>query len=236
MALGIGGLALRRFQVLEAPQSVTWQWVLEHLEAAAISPIGVEEPREEALGWCHPFTGDPAGKGNLGSQVYDGAMVFGLRIDSKKIPGTLFRLQLKSALDALSRVTPDAPVGARLSKNTRELAKERIKQELLLRTLPSVRLVEVVWFLNSGEIWLLSPGTAMSDVFQKLFEETFGLPLVPRVPGTLAIDLDKALRGLPVPLGEVVDLLPVDLMAEPEAAIEVPVTGMNALKAEEAFF
>ncbi|MCA2958991.1 MAG: recombination-associated protein RdgC [Silvanigrellales bacterium] len=212
MTLGAGAVAVRRLKLLASPRELPLKTIAEKLRKAVISPLGLDESREESLGFAHPFTGEPD-LADIQSLVFDGALVFALRKDSKKIPGTLFRLQLKAALDALQKASPrDADESGRkrrLTRSAREQAKERIKHELMKRTLPSIRLVEIVWHLDASEIWILSTSAGALEDFEKLFFETFETGFIQMGPGTATVDFDRIHQGLPVTLEPLLELVPL---------------------------
>lgn len=212
MSIGAGSVSFKRLQVL-CPADVKFEWVMNRLKKAVIDTIGLDEAREEAKGWCNPFTGDPE-LGPASKLSYENAIVFGFRMDHKRIPGTLFRLQLKAAFEDIQKKMPKAEGGAkaRLNKKMRESVRDRIKQELLKRTLPNIRLVEVVWHLDSNEMWLFSSAENVNIQFEKLFSETFSLPFAHINAGTMGINFDKALSGANVSLQNLLDMAPVQLL------------------------
>jgi hypothetical protein len=224
MTLGAGAVAIKRLRFLSLDRTLTLKEIAKRLKGAALSPLAMDDTREESLGFVHPYTGEPDFS-DIHELVYRGSLVLGLRKDSKKIPGTLFRLQLKAALEALSQAAPkeskstkssssDEPSTGkagrrRLSKALKEQAKERIKAELMRRTLPSVRLTEFVWHLDAGEVWLLSTSQSVFEDFEKLFFECFQMSFVQIGPGTSALDFDRLHQGLPVALEPYLNLVPV---------------------------
>jgi hypothetical protein len=198
MSIGAGALALRRFQVLESTRATPLEWIVEKLKSNMISVIGMDEDKEKSLGWCHPFTGD-GDLGDVESLIYGDSFLFGLRIDVKRVPGTLFRLQMKAALESMgqkmSEEGEERGKAKRLSKKMREATRDRIKSELLRRTLPNIRLLEVVWHLDSNEVWVTTTSSSALGDFEKLFNETFGIPFVHVNPGTAAVDFARILEG-----------------------------------------
>ncbi len=219
MTLGTGAVSIKRIQVLENPTRTDFGWIQERLSKKLITPIGIDEVREESIGWCHPFSGDP----NLldaRDLCFDNAFVFGLRTDSKKVPGTLFRLQMKAALEALSRGTLNNDEGKakRIPKKMKDAARDRIRQELLKHTLPAIRLFEIVWHLESNEIWIATTSKSGFDVFEKLFQETFALPTAILNPGTMCVEFGRAMHDSDYSLEKLCDLMPVDILAHRKAA------------------
>jgi hypothetical protein len=233
MSLGAGALALRRLQILVDPKEVQFKDIIKKLKKKSISPLALEEEREQSTGWCHPYSGE----GNFDAaheHVYEQAFVFGMRTDVKRIPGTYFRLQMKNALEALHAKGKGKGEGGRgPNKKLRDATRDRLKLELLRGTLPSVRLIEIVWHLDSNELWLLSSSQAVYDEFEKLFLETFGWALAVYNPGTLGVDFDRLLRGMNVSLDDKLNLSPTDFRSE---TVVQSVGGMaQKLDAEDLF-
>jgi DNA recombination-dependent growth factor C len=207
MTLGAGVLTVRRFQVLAKPSEINIPWILERMSRHFIHPLRIDEVREEALGFCHPFTGE--GKiPDPYTLFYNEGFMFGLRSDKKKIPSTLFKLQLKMALETLQE-NSSRP----LSKVQKEQVHSRIKEELLSHTLPHVRLTECVWFLHTQEIWVLAASEGVIEEFKNLFAEGFELPLVHRNSGTYGVDFESLIKGRGISLQRFLDILPVGLVS-----------------------
>jgi DNA recombination-dependent growth factor C len=228
MSLGAGALSLRRLQVLVDPREVRFTDIIKKLKKRSVSPLGPDDEREQSSGWCHPFTGE-ANFESAHEHLYDQAFVFGLRTDVKRIPGTYFRLQMKNALESLqSKGAAKGEKSRTQSKKLREATRDRLRQELLRGTLPSVRLTEIVWHLDTHEIWLLSASSSVCDEFALLFEETFGWPLVHYNPGTLGLDFNQMVHGRHVPLDEHLNLSPADF--RPGQALSELISGAPGLE------
>lgn len=214
MSIGAGALSLRRIRVLRSPLETKLPWIVDKLRKQLVSPITIDESKEQSSGWCHPFTGEPD-FGDVHRLVYENSFVFGMRTDTKKVPGTLFRLQLKAVYEELAKSAPADKQGrTRLSKKMRDAARDRIKTELLKRTLPNIRLVEIVWHLDSNEVWIMSSSTGVADEFERLFNETFGVPFVHVNPGTAAVEFDRILLGQEMNLNKLLEVLPTTIVKQ----------------------
>jgi DNA recombination-dependent growth factor C len=198
VALGAGALSLKRFQILSKQAPCPLNEALKKLQQSSIDPLEIDDARQESSGFCHPFTGEPSGVEKDPVAVLDGEnIIFGYRIDNKKVPGTLFRLQLKQALDSLKKQTNQEKDEKNSSKNAhkkfREAAKERIKEELLKRTLPNIKLLEIIWNLNSGEILVTSTTQSVAQKFITEFENVFDVKIIECNPGILALKMHEVL-------------------------------------------
>lgn len=199
MSIGAGSFTLTRFQVLEKPGSLDLRSVIAALKEHRIAPIAMDEVRESSMGWCHPHTGEPDFQDAL-DWAHGDALVFGLRVDSKKVPGTLYRLQVRHLLEEIEsqhkgrteRGDHDTTGGSRRLK---ELARERVKMELLKRTLPSIKLAEILWNLQTNELWITSASQSVLDAFDECFALSFQLPYVRLSPGLAGLDFSRLLAG-----------------------------------------
>ena len=213
MTMAAGQVSLHRFQVLGS-SVIAPEMIVSRAIEKKVSPIGWDELREEAFGWCEPFSGDVAflRRDHL---FTDQACVLGVRLDQKKVPGTLLRLQLRSALEALKDANGFEGKKKRIPKNQREAVQLRIREELMQRTLPQIKIAELVWLLDSQELWLCGASESFVERFVRLFMDTFECSLVVLNPGTMGIDFDRlAASSGQMNLEPLLHLCPVDFVGE----------------------
>lgn len=211
MPIATGSLALKRFQIITAGKNLSLAWITEKLSQSFISPLTIDDAREEASGFCHPFTGEPKIE-YPHSLIYDQFYLFGMRSDKKKIPATFMKLQLRAALEALGHEKEDAQGNVKkVGKKVRDSIKDKLKEELLRNTLPAVKLTELLWNLKTNQIWLTTTSPATISEFEKIFSETFALPIVSLNPGTAALDFESIQLNLNTNLQSYFDLSPVAL-------------------------
>lgn len=211
MPIATGSFAIKRFQILSPAKDISFSWILERIQKSYISSITLDDIREEAVGFCHPFSGE-AKIENSHSLIYENVFLFGMREDKKKIPATYMKLQLRAALEALGHEKEDSQgIVKKVGKKIRESVKDRLKEELLRNSLPSVKLTEVLWHLNTNQIWLTSASPSTVAEFEKLFSEAFSLPFISINPGTAAIDFESIQLGLKVNFQPYLDISPVSL-------------------------
>ncbi len=211
MPIATGSLALKRFQIITPGKDLSLAWIAEKLSQSFISPLTIDDAREEASGFCHPFTGEPKIE-YPHSLIYDQFFLFGMRSDKKKIPATFMKLQLRAALEALGHEKEDAQGNVKkVGKKVRDSIKDKLKEELLRNTLPAVKLTELLWNLKTNQIWLTTTSPATISEFEKIFSETFALPIVSLNPGTAALDFESIQLNLNTNLQSYFDLSPVAL-------------------------
>ncbi len=211
MALYSGSFALTKYRLLVSPKETPFDFIAEKLQKNLISPIGVEDSKEESMGFCHPFTGEPK-IDDVHSLLFHQALVAGIRMDKKKIPSTFLRLQLMNAYQSLiSNENEVTSSPKKLSKKMKDVIRDKLKEELLKITLPNIRIIEFVWHTDTNEIWFLSASRSVRETFEKFFYEVFEHHLMPITPGTACVDFDRLHLGLEENLKPLLDLEPIAL-------------------------
>jgi len=161
---------------------------------------------EERMGWCdwrNPLITPP--DGNWVSQ--ERFAVFGLRIDTRRVPPTLLKAHVDLRLQALQKEKDLTFVG----KEARISLADEVKVELLRKVLPSPKVVEVAWDLKGGILWTTASSSKAQGALASLFIKSFGCEVHPLAPlvlsGRLCPDLSveslMALDPLDLELEEV---------------------------------
>jgi len=137
--------------------------------------ISVESDDTESWGWVNihdPFDTDL----RIDNVHWDAYFLFGLRQDVLRVPASLFKLYLKQRFDAYK-----AEFGKdRLTKSEKDNMKDLLERELRRKTLPSIKVHDVAWNLDRGELWLFATNKAVREQFEERFDRSFGLNLIPR--------------------------------------------------------
>ena len=137
--------------------------------------ISVESEDTESWGWVNihdPFDTDL----RIDNVHWDAYFLFGLRQDVLRVPASLFKLYLKQRFDAYK-----AEFGKeRLAKSEKDNMKDLLERELRRKTLPSIKVHDVAWNLDRGELWLFATNKAVREQFEERFDRSFGLNLIPR--------------------------------------------------------
>ena len=162
---------------IEGPLAET---VREGLEANIIAEIDNQE-EDRAFGWTS-FESPYAPDFNASSVVVGSYFVFALRIDKKVLPAKivqrLLAVEIKKRLSASGREF--------LSRDEKKDAKEHVLNVLSLRIPATPNVFDVLWNMDSGEVWLFSTQSAAQEVFETLFYKSFGAAVAPLFPYTLA--------------------------------------------------
>ncbi len=203
MSMLQGTVSLKRFLVLGPVPGE--EDLLAGLAQDQFRPFqdGLEEER---MGWCdwrNPLITPP--DGNWVSQ--ERFAVFGLRIDTRRVPPTLLKAHVDLRLQALQKEKDLTFVG----KEARISLADEVKVELLRKVLPSPKVVEVAWDLKGGILWTTASSSKAQGALASLFIKSFGCEVHPLAPlvlsGRLCPDLSveslMALDPLDLELEEV---------------------------------
>ena len=178
MSLLQGSLSLRRFLVLgPVPTEDDLQ---EGLRQDAFRPFedGLEEER---LGWCdwRNLLILPPDKDWVTQERF---AIFGLRLDTRKVPTALLKAQVELKLQSLQKDKDLAFVG----REARISLADEVKAELLVKVLPTPKISEVAWDLKGGMLWTTASSTKTQSALIGLFIKSFGCELQPLAPLLLA--------------------------------------------------
>ena len=178
MSILQGTVSLKRFLVLgPVPDEKDLQGGLEQDHFRPFQD-GLEEER---MGWCdwrNPLITPPAA--DWVSQ--ERFAVFGLRIDTRRVPPMLLKAHVDLRLQSLQKEKDLAFIG----KEARISLADEIKVELLRKVLPSPRVVEVAWDLKGGILWTTASSSKAQGALASLFIKSFGCEIHPLAPLVLS--------------------------------------------------
>ena len=148
---------------------------LAGMQKLLFEDISVEGEDTESWGWVNihdPFDTDL----RIDNVHWDAYFLFGLRQDVLRVPASLFKLYLKQRFDAYK-----AEFGKdRLAKSEKDNMKDLLERELRRKTLPAIKVHDVAWNLDRGELWLFATNKGVREQFEERFDRSFGLNLIPR--------------------------------------------------------
>ena len=105
-------------------------------------------------------------------------LVLGFRYDKRLVPPKLLFLERRRLENERKATRGTTKLGA---AERREI-KDEIAQRLIARALPTPRLFDVVWNLQTGRVYFSGKLRAARDAFTDCFRETFGVTPVPLIP------------------------------------------------------
>ncbi len=193
MSILQGTVSLKRFLVLgPVPDEKDLQAGLEQDQFRPFQD-GLEEER---MGWCdwrNPLI-TPPDENWVGQERF---AVFGLRIDTRRVPAALLKAHVDLRLQSLQKEKDLAFIG----KEARISLADEVKVELLRKVLPTPKVVEVAWDLKGGILWTTASSSKAQGALTTLFIKSFGCEVHPLAPlvlsGRLCPDLSvEALMAL----------------------------------------
>jgi recombination associated protein RdgC len=105
-------------------------------------------------------------------------LVLAFRYDKRLVPPKLLFLERRRLENERKATRGTTKLGA---AERREI-KDEIAQRLIARALPTPRLFDVVWNLQTGRVYFSGKLRAARDAFTDCFRETFGVTPVPLIP------------------------------------------------------
>ncbi|WP_305042210.1 recombination-associated protein RdgC [Geoalkalibacter sp.] len=169
-------VSFRQYQVLgDMPAGDPGEWAAALLAKHAFVPID-SGSEEVSSGWVSLDDPQDATFAERRDFLRPPNLVFTLRRDQRRVPAAVLRRHLQQAEENFLAAHPGLQ---RVPKDKREELRETVKGALLARTLPTPSLFDAVWDLDRGLLTFTGTSTAIADIFEGLFRQTFeGLRLV----------------------------------------------------------
>jgi len=159
----------------DLPGKDVFPWASGNLARHAFIPID-EGTEELSVGWVHTTNHRESSFSVPADFWHDHYLAFSIRQDRRRLPAALVKGHLQLAEQEFLATNPGL---RRVPKQKREDLRERVRIQLLSRTLPVPMVQDVVWDTRSGIVTFTSLGKAAVETFDTLFRKTFlGLRLV----------------------------------------------------------
>lgn len=139
-------------------------------------PLAAEDGAQRG-GWVavhDPLVTD-LGPADLFFQHY---LVVGFRFDRRAVPAQLLRLERRRVEQERAREQGVPRLGAK----ARREVKIEVEARLVSQALPAPRIVDCVWNLERGRLYLSGGARALREAFLDLFRATFGVHPIPMIP------------------------------------------------------
>lgn len=174
MSFLAGRCSLSRFRLIGGPKRLNISELSKGFRKHQVGPLHLEYGRELNFGWARPigFEGSKTGHWDLSDCQFDDSLTLRIRIERRKIPTSLLHLLLSQRID-----DEEGEKGRQLSNDEKSVIKETLEQELLMQTLPDIKTLDIIWNLNKKEMLVLGTAKRDLDIFELLFQKTFGKPL-----------------------------------------------------------
>ena len=153
--------------VLELPKDFKIQLGEVHEKLSAKKFVELSPSQESGCGWVNP---EDIFKTNFAIEdiVAAESIICGFRFDKKSVPGPLVKKLFRERLKEREK-----ELGAKLEKAEKQLLKEECKEQLLLKALPSPKMVQWIWNMVDNRIYLDMKSEKSIDDFIELFCKTF---------------------------------------------------------------
>jgi hypothetical protein len=187
MGFQSGSISCRRFKVVgEGPETAD-ESLLTKLQKHALKPTEIGIPDEAEYGWSggrhvldEIFSFD--------NNVYADALVFGMRVDTHKVPGELKKAYLAIEETALAKKNKSGLISKDQKKEAKENVLKRIEAEMRDGRYRRSKLTTLLWDLTTGTLYGSVSGKTF-EMLAELFERTFKLALMPVSAGSLALSM-----------------------------------------------
>lgn len=185
MGFRSGRVSYARFTVTGGPDAPGPE-LLEALAGGEIRVSNIGAPSEVESGWV-------AGRHVLDSDFSEdvvsfggGTLLFGLRIDTNRVPAEMRTAYRALAEEARRRDSPTGAVGRHDRREARAEADERLREELAAGKYRRSTLVPVLWDVRRRLVLAPAASEAKRTALDGLFGETFDASLHPCTSGALA--------------------------------------------------
>lgn len=150
---------------------------VENIQLRTFQPLTPESEEQEHVGWC--------AVGRVLDLELDHETVFfnsylnlGMRLDRWRVPGALLRAHLVEA----EREALEKSGHEKLGKREKAELKARIVTRLRRKLMPSMKIVDMSWNLDTGVVRFFNQSPRVHEQFMALFEQTFSLQLAADSP------------------------------------------------------
>lgn len=175
-----GAASFMRFSVEGDLPDSFWDFVADKVAAHSFQDID-DTLDEYSIGWVsvvNMFDADFA----FGSYAAGDYVVLSMRVDERKVSSPVLK---KCVLKEEERVKKERQI-PRLSRSMRMEIKERVRTQLIRKSIPIPAVYDVCWNLSDGTLLFFSTSKKAMVLLEELFKETFGLSLIIQMPWLIA--------------------------------------------------
>jgi len=143
--------------------------------------VEMDDLTEKAVGWTSfqsPF--DPQFGGS--SFVMEPYFMFSMRIDRKVVPPKVFKKHL--AIESAQYLLKSGRKF--LTRDEKEMIKEKVLAELRSRIPPTPEVYDLIWNYEDRRVWFFTLLKAANEELESLFAESFSLTIIRLFPYTIA--------------------------------------------------
>lgn len=159
--------------------------MLDRLSEHALRPRDVGVPDEDEYGWSggrHVLDANFSFENN----VFADALLFGLRIDTNKVPGELKKAYRMMEEEAAAASNPSGFISKLQKRDAKDIVRRRIDEDLRSGQFRRSKLLPILWDLPSQTLFCNASDAAQEKLLE-IFERTFELKLMPLSAGSVAL-------------------------------------------------
>lgn len=166
-----------------------WKSAVEKMESLKFreNGAGIEN---DSYGWVS--VRDPySATTNMDDIAYGNYLLAAIRVEQRSVPVAVIK---KYCSIEEKRVLEEKDI-KRLPTRVRKEIRDKVRFELLAKTIPVPRIVELLWDISSGQVLLFSCQERNREIAEDLFYRTFEIRLKPVIPYTIAEEFAES-QGL----------------------------------------
>ena len=216
MGFASGSMSYQKFVVVGDHAESPDEAMLEKLAEFRLQESDLGIPEEVEAGWCggrHVLDGSFSFEHN----VYADALLFGLRVDTNRVPGDLKTAYAMMEEEAAASASPSGFASKSAKRDAKDAAGRKLDEELRSGRFRRSKMTAVLWDVPGRTLFGPSSSTAQERLTE-LMDRTFGLDLQPITAGSLALRLLEP-RGR---RRDFEDLRPTRFVYGPEGESQVP--------------
>ncbi len=178
-----------RYEVIGEKDPLLWENIPDLLKKYAFQEIeeGIEEM---ATGWV-AFQNILDTSWKTASPYRGEYVVFGLRMDRRKLSPAIFKKYYALALEEFLQLEKEKT--RYIPRSKKKEIRENVKIKLLSKTLPVPALFDIIWKYGEDIVYFSSVNKGVRQAFEELFSKSFSLELKPMTP----LILVKRYDGIP---------------------------------------
>lgn len=185
-----GSLSVRRYHLQDEVPAAFARTATMALRRYSFKPIDSDRGERESFGWVNPR--QPLAQELVWEDIIDGNLAFlAVRRDRKSFSKVIFRARR----DELFEKTKQEKGLGRLTRQHRIALEEELTIRMLKEVTPVSSFTEIIWDMNSGDVFLGATSKTLCERLSDLFTSTFDLKLAPRFPALVGYSF-MAQQGL----------------------------------------
>jgi hypothetical protein len=131
---------------------------------------------------------------NLAKNIVNDSLIFGMRVDTNKLPADLMRAYAEMELVAILAESGQEYPNKKMKQQAKEAAEERLNDEAKSGRFRRMKQFPVLWDIRNKVVYFGGSNQNAMERFASLFKEAFGRTLTRRTSGLIAHDVATRLE------------------------------------------